>query len=248
MHHLCSSTPAEPARRLVPGLLGMAVNTDCVYLKALQELGSELANTPMSTLRVLLHTIDFAGLVEQLRAEAWPAARAMIMDGAAGLARAGADFLVITANTGAALMSSCEGLPVPVLRITDVTFAHARRERCQTLGLLSTVATVKLGLYQEGGLVNGIAVLTPPPQIATEIDRLIFDDLIQGRFNRRGAEALIAATEWFARQGADAVALACTDLTHLLELVGDRAALPMFDTTTLHARAAARVAMGVDSL
>lgn len=236
----------KPVQQRVPGLIGMAVNTDCVYLKSLQDHAGTITNSPMSSLRVHLHTIDFSQFVTQLNAGAVDKAEAMLVEGAEGLHRSGADFLVLTANTGAAILASTgRSLALPMLDITDAAFAAA--PAAKRLGLLSTMATAQLGLYQRAGASRGIEVILPPPPLAAAVQQLIYGDLIAGRFHQAGADILLSAVAWFERNQADGVLLGCTDLTHLLPLIGSPQ-LPLLDTTRLHAEAAARVALGIDKL
>jgi len=79
-----------------------------------------------------------------------------------------------------------------------------------------------------------IELLAPEEPEAAEIDEVIFSELIHGGATEGGVATVQRAVDGLTRRGADAVLLACTDLTLLASrLRFDR---PLLDTTVLHAR------------
>ena len=69
-----------------------------------------------------------------------------------------------------------------------------------------------------------------------ELNRIIFEELCAGRVNDSSRATYIDSISRMAANGADCVALACTEIMLLVE--PDDSVLPSFDTTALHAAAA----------
>jgi aspartate racemase len=230
----------DPEQCRVPGLLGMAVHTDIAYLRALHERANARRDLTISSLQVQLFTLNFALLVQHIRAREWASAEALVIDGIARLERGGADFAVVTSNTGSSLAEAvADRLALPLLSITDTTCRFAREAGCQSLGLLSTMRTSETGIYQRAGDRAGIAVVSPSVAHAERVEALIFDELISGEVSETGLAAVRQVIDWFAGQGCDGVAFACTDLTHMVPGLTGSTSLPIFDSTILHAQAAA---------
>lgn len=88
---------------------------------------------------------------------------------------------------------------------------------------------------------HGLEVLVPSQEDRDIVHGIIYDELCQGNIvaasrvqYRRIMAALVA-------QGAQAIILGCTEITLLVD---ERdASVPLFDTTSMHARAAAALAL-----
>ncbi|HWM68690.1 MAG TPA: aspartate/glutamate racemase family protein [Steroidobacteraceae bacterium] len=234
-------------QRLVPGFIGMATPANTVYLHTFQKVGSAIlgARNLSNQLRAVLMEIDFALFVEQLRADRWSACEEQIAEAALALKRAGANFLVITSNTGTTLSEAArEQSGLPVLDIVDTTLAAVSAADYRRPGLLSTVRTCESGVYQRAAAALGQQLVEAPQQLMLNVQSVILEELIRGVASRAALEAVTAAVDYFVSQGADCVVLGCTDLTHVAAQLQAMRPLPIFDSTILHAEAAAQVACG----
>ncbi|RZJ02210.1 MAG: aspartate racemase, partial [Rubrivivax sp.] len=83
----------------------------------------------------------------------------------------------------------------------------------------------------------GIEAITPDEAARAEVHRLIYEELCRGRFEPASRELLQAQVAALADRGAQAAILGCTELGLLLP-ADSPAALPLFDSTELQARAA----------
>jgi aspartate racemase len=127
---------------------------------------------------------------------------------------------------------------LPVLHIVDVTAEALRAAGVRRAGLLATRFTMEQGFYRERMWERfGIELITPDEAGRAEVHRLIYDELCRGRFEPASREALRAQVAALADRGAQAAILGCTELGLLLP-AGSPAALPLFDSTQLQARAA----------
>jgi aspartate racemase len=160
-------------------------------------------------------------------------------DAAIGLRRAGAEALLIATNTMHLVATEVErAAGLPVLHIVDVTAEALRAAGVRRAGLLATRFTMEQGFYRERMWERfGIELITPDEAGRAEVHRLIYDELCRGRFEPASQEALRAQVAALADRGAQAAILGCTELGLLLP-AGSPAALPLFDSTQLQARAA----------
>jgi aspartate racemase len=225
---------------LVPGLVGMAVETNCVYYRETHRAADEHLHEGHS-LRSVMDTLDFAALVGDVRAGDQAGLCAAVAESARRVQDAGADFVVITSNTGHLGAGAARAaVAIPLLDIRDVAVADLRHRRARRAGLISTGMSQRTGLYDAALHGAGIDLLVPAPGEVARVDEVIFTELIHGVVSESGAAAVQRVADSLRRRGADAILLACTDLTLLASRLRPGSAI--VDTTVLHARAAGRLA------
>lgn len=226
------------------GLVGMATPANAAYLRimhaaACERLPAGADRRGLNRLRTAMVEVDFATLVDRLRAEDWPRAQAQIRDASIALKGAGADFLVVTSNTGSSLAQQARSATgLPILDIAAVTIDAIRARRLGKAGWLGTIRADRSGLYQTAAQPAGIDVVSLPERLAVQINALILDEMIYANVTEHGLHLLHDAIGWFGEAGCDCVILGCTDFVHAADSLS-AARLPVFDSTTLHARAAA---------
>jgi aspartate racemase len=229
---------------LVPGILAMAVNTDVAYYRLINDAAQRQFGARPNALRMVLHKIDFAAFVDAIRDGALARAQALIAQGLEQLRSGGADFAVVTANAAGVMAERISSeLGLPLMRITDPVCRTLAEAGAKKAGLLAVRETYRSRIYQLAAHAMGIEVIEPPDEVVSALEALIFDDLIHGRFTESGVQVVLNAISGLANMRADAIIFGCTDLTHLIPMIRDRAALPLFDSTHLHAVAAAEVAI-----
>lgn len=228
----------------IPGFVGMSVHTDCVYLREFNRAVSAADGSPrVSHMNSVLRGIDFEHLTTSFAAGRGDEADRLMLDAIDAVQRAGADFLVVTANTMNSLLDRyAEAIQLPVLDIAAPVLAETQSRGFARLGLLGTGHTVASGMYEARAAAFGCEILRPSPEIAETINALIFSSLTRGIAGEAEARPVLDAVRWFADRGADAVILGCTDITLLTGRL-DAAAVPLLDSTVLHARAARRAAL-----
>jgi aspartate racemase len=82
----------------------------------------------------------------------------------------------------------------------------------------------------------GLDVVVPNDHGRADVHRIIYDELCHGIINPESRKIYQDTIKELAEQGAQAVILGCTEITLLIR--PENSALPVFDTTALHARAA----------
>lgn len=121
---------------------------------------------------------------------------------------------------------------------------HRRCVDCRgvtRVGLLGTRFTMEQPFYRERLAARGLQVLVPPADARAQLHRVIYDELCQGiiRPESRGYFRQVMAD--LGQEGAQAIILGCTEISLLVD--SSDAQLPLFDTTALHAEAAAHASV-----
>ena len=221
------------------GILGGMSWESTQHLYALINRGVAARLGGLHSAQLVLHSVDFAPIAALQATGDWAAAGAQLGEAAAGLRRAGAEALVIATNTMHRVAVDIErAAGLPVLHIVDATAEALRAAGVKRAGLLATRFTMEQAFYRERMWArHGIELITPDEAGRAEVHRMIYEELCRGRFEPGSRDALRAQVAALAKRGAQAAILGCTELGLLLP-AGSPAALPLFDSTDLHARAA----------
>jgi aspartate racemase len=221
------------------GVLGGMSWESTQHLYALINRGVAARLGGLHSAQLVLHSVDFAPIAAMQSAGDWAKAAAVLGAAGAGLKRAGAEALLIATNTMHLVATEVErAAGLPVLHIVDATAEALRAAGMRRAGLLATRFTMEQGFYRDRMRERfGIKVVTPDEAGRAEVHRLIYEELCRGRFEPASRERLRGQVAALAERGAQAVILGCTELGLLLP-AGSEAALPLFDSTDLQARAA----------
>lgn len=188
--------------------------------------------------RILLHSVDFHEIAQYQHDGDWEAAGAALAASARALQAGGADFLVLCTNTMHCVADAiAAAVPLPLLHIADATADALQAAGIVRVGLLGTRFTMEQAFYRERLQRRGFEVLIPDAPAREDVHRIIYEELCQGLVlapSRQRYREVIAGLQ---AQGAEAVILGCTEISLLIGPAD--AAMPLFDTTALHARAAA---------
>jgi aspartate racemase len=226
------------------GLLGgMSWESTTAYYQRLNRLARERLGGQHSA-KLLIWSADFAPIAAMQAAGDWAGATAVLADAAQRLEAAGAEGLLICANTMHLMASEVQAaVDIPLIHVADATAERLKASGVSRPLLLATRFTMERPFYRERLALLGVEAVIPPPADRERLHAIIYDELIQGRFEPASRAAVIAIAERaIAGDAADAVVLGCTEFGLLVE-PGDFPA-PMFDTTEIHARAAMDFALG----
>ncbi|MEV4008226.1 amino acid racemase [Actinomadura sp. NPDC049753] len=189
-------------------------------------------------------TLDLIALARSM--PSWDAGdhariREILAESARRLAAAGADFFVCPDNTAhLALEHPGADLALPGLHIVQVVADQAARDGRTRVGVLGTRYTMDGPLYPRELAARGIAAEVPDPADRETVDRIIFEELVNGVFTEDSRREYVRIIERLAGRGCDAVALVCTEIPLLV--TPEASPLPTLDSTRLLARAAFDVA------
>lgn len=224
------------------GLIGgMSWESTVMYYQVInREVGRRLGGLRSAPLAML--SVDFEEIASRQKQGDWEGMAAMLSDAARSLVRAGADCVLIGTNTMHKVAPEVQAaVDVPLLHIADVTADAIVKAGFKTVGLMGTRFTMEQGFYVERLNSKGVECVIPDEAQRAEIHRIIFDELCRGIFKDSSRTALKAIVADLAVRGAQGVVLGCTELPLILSAAD--VAIPLFDTTTLHALAAVEFAL-----
>jgi aspartate racemase len=192
---------------------------------------------------VSMHSHSLADYVTCLERDDWQGVGELMLSSAEKLARAGADFLICPDNTiHQAMPYVAPRSPRPWLHIAEVVAEQARARGFTRLGLTGTRFLVQSDVYPGQLTPRGIDYLRPEPSERDEIDRLIWEELVNGRITADALAYFQRVIERMNRDGCDAVVLGCTEIPLIMN--DQNSPLPTLDSTRLLARAALKRAIG----
>ncbi len=195
-------------------------------------------SAPMASPPLLIESLDYAPIAAAKNADDWDSIAAALVESARRLESAGAEGLVVAANTMHKVYDRLtEAVSIPVLHIADAVGREMEAAGCTNAALLGTRFVMTESFYRQRLVSHGVDLLAPDPADVELVDGIIYKELMLGRVTRDAERALKTVITMKEKAGAEAIVLACTEL----ELVVDTDAnvLPVYDSTDIHCRAAA---------
>ncbi|MDB5805405.1 MAG: aspartate racemase [Betaproteobacteria bacterium] len=193
--------------------------------------------------KIVLYSVDFAEVALMQSAGRWEQAGALMADAAESLERAGADMVLIGANTMHKVAAAVEArVRIPLLHIVDPTAEAIRAAGHTTIGLLGTRFTMEQDFCKARFAdKHGLKVLVPPAESRDALHRIIYEELCRGVIREESRQASEGITRDLLEAGAQCVVLGCTELGLILK--DGCVPAPLFDTMLLHAQAAVNAAL-----
>lgn len=224
------------------GLIGgMSWQSTIPYYRLINETVSR-ALGGFHSAKIIVWSIDFAGMEELQRTGQWEESGRQLTGVARALENAGAEVLVIGTNTMHIVADQvAAGIGIPLLHVADATAAAVLAAGARTAGLLGTRFTMEKEFYRQRLESHGLSVLIPGQADRDEVHRVIYEELVLGRIEDSSRDAYRRVIADLIARGAEAIIFGCTEIGLLVSQVDS--SVPVFDTTSIHAEAAARFAM-----
>ncbi len=221
------------------GLIGgVSPESTAIYYRLLNEHArARLGGTHSAAL--IIWSFDFHLVDKAYKASDWARYRALVVESGVALKGAGVDALVICSNTthlGAAAVEEATGLPV--IHLIDALAAAIKKRGARQPLLLGTPYVMEGDFYRNDLKARfGVSTIVPEAADRAEASRIIFEELSRGEVCGASRVRLQKMIEKGKAAGADGVILGCTEFSMIL---GPKDTdLPVFDTTAIHAAAAA---------
>jgi aspartate racemase len=187
---------------------------------------------------ILINSIDLSRLILLVTQSRLPELTEWLSGEINRLARAGADFGLISSNTPHVVFDELSRLsPIPLLSMVEAAAEVVQEMGLKSVGLLGTRYTMQGRFYPDAFRRRGIEVRPPAPADIEYVHDKYMGELINENFlpeTREGVHAVIGRLK---QEGMEAVLLAGTELTLLLRNTGDQG-VPLLDTTHIHVRRA----------
>ena len=188
--------------------------------------------------RCILASLDFADIEPLQRAGRWDDAGAILNRAALGLERAGAELLLLCANTMHTVADEMmRGVRIPLVHIADVTAERVRAAGLRRVALLGTRYVMEQDFYRRRvEEKHGLEVMVPGASDRAEVNRVIFEELVLGRVEPASKARYLDVVSGLVAAGAEGVIAGCTEIPMLIGQAD--VPVPLFDTTRIHALAA----------
>ena len=224
------------------GLLGgMSWESTVTYYQIINQAVKERLGG-LHSARCILYSVEFDEIERCQSSGDWARSGEILAQAAQALERAGADFILICTNTMHKVYNQVQAaVSIPILHIADLTLAALRAQGIRRVALLGTAYTMEQDFYKRRLTEGGLEVLIPGESDRREINRVIFQELCRGILSPDSKTLFLRVLEDLRSAGAEGAILGCTEIGLLIGQ-GDTS-LPLFDTTQIHAQAAAALAL-----
>jgi len=218
---------------LIGGMSWVSTRTYYEHINRLvQAKTSKLASAPL-----LIESLDFTDLVRLSTPEQWNHAADVLTASAQRLEQAGATAILIGANSMHKVYDKVAGaVQVPVIHIADVVGRKMQANGVKTAALIGSRNVMIESFYRKRLIEHGVTLLPPVMDSVEEVDRIIYEELMQGRATRSAERTFKTMITNMERDGAQAIVLGCTELDMVIDV--DANVLPIYDGTAIHAEAA----------
>lgn len=232
-----------PIMKTIGLIGGMSWESSAAYYRLInQEMKRRLGGH--NNARSLMLTVNFQEIETLQRQGEWDALGGLMQQAARQLEAGGAECIVLCTNTMHRVAAQIEAaVSIPFLHIVEPTAQAIKQRGFSTIGLIGTRFTMEHHFYR-GRLesLHGLSVLVPNDADRDIVHRVIYEELCHGKVQDAARTEYRRIIDDLKARGAQAVILGCTEITLLIK--AEDSPLPVFDTTRLHAEAAAAFAAG----
>lgn len=221
---------------------GVSWESTVLYYKQINQLIREHFGN-LHSAQIVLHSLNYEPIIRLEQEDRWAEIGEQLAKKAKDLEQAGADFVLLCCNTLHKVAPSIEqAIDIPFLHIADAAGKELVRQNIQKIGLLGTQFTMEDGFYASRLKDRfDLDVLVPDLTDRQETDRIIYQELCQGKITSSAKQTLIQIIQSLQEKGAEAILLGCTELGLLI--TQQDASIPVYDTTVLHVQEAVRQAL-----
>lgn len=192
--------------------------------------------------KVILSSVDFQEIAALQSKGLWQEAGEYLAQQAINLEKAGVDCIVLCTNTMHKVAPQIEeAITVPFIHIADATAKEILSQNIRKVALLGTAFTMEQDFYKARLQNHGIEVIIPNETSRKTVHGIIYDELCLGVINPESQQKYMTVVEELITEGAEGIILGCTEICML---IGDvKFSVPLFDTTTIHAKEAVNFAL-----
>jgi aspartate racemase len=228
--------------KLIGLIGGMSWESSAHYYRIVNERTRALCGG-LHSARTLLLSVDFEP-IEKMQAQGrWDDAARELARAARSLERGGAELVLLCTNTMHKVADSvARAVGVPFVHIADPTALAIRQAGIRRVGLLGTRFTMEEDFYVHRlAQIANVEIVVPSASSRSVVHRIIYDELCQGRILEESRRAYLSIIQELIAGGAEAIVFGCTEIMLLVDPA--QVAIPVFDTTTLHAHFAVDYAL-----
>jgi aspartate racemase len=167
----------------------------------------------VSSAKILLESVNFQEILPSQLADRHEQETQILSTSARNLERAGADVIGICSCTTSMLAAAVERrVRIPLLNIVESISRHVARRGYSRVGLLGTQRVMYKDYFKAALAKQGVFTVVPEPRDGEEINRIIYEELVNNIFLPRSQAYLDDCIRRLTDQNAEAVILGCTEL------------------------------------
>lgn len=218
------------------GLIGgITPMSTILYYQILNDLSAE-KYTEKSSCKVVINSFNFAEISEHQSNSRWDLLDEMMADSGKALQAAGADCILICANTMHLCIEAVRNVVnIPVIHIAEATAEQINAKGLKKVALLGTKYTMEKTFYTDILTREGIETIIPNEEDRDLIHHVIYTELAKGELNPDSKKKYMEIIEKLIGEGAEGIILGCTEIPLLIKQ--SDVSVPVFDTTEIHAEA-----------
>ena len=224
------------------GLIGgLSWHATSVYYKTLNQLTNQRLGSSHSS-KLLLYSVDFEEFSLLQNAGDMDAAGKMLSGIAIQLENAGADCIVMCANTVHLFADTIQQkIKIPLLHSAEETAKEIASQKICKVALIGTKFTMEHPFFKERLSKLGIKTIVPDEADKDYIHASIFNELTKGLFKDDTKNKYIEIIDKLKISGAEGVIFGSAEFSILLNQ--SDYSIPIFDTIAIHSKAAVDFAL-----
>lgn len=207
---------------------------------------NEETNKKMGSLNFaecIIYSVNFEHFRTYNAQHNWDATFRLLVDAAFQLKNAGAEILLLGANTAHIVAERIsEKIDLPLIDIRTATANAINQLGLKKVGLIGTVYTMELNFYKDKLSEQSINVIIPESNTDRQyIEEKLLNELGKGILLPETKKKFIEIIEKLIKQGAEGIVLGCTEIPLIISQ--HDISIPVFNTTLIHAQAAVEAAL-----
>lgn len=221
---------------------GISWSSTIDYYRIINEETNRLSGG-LNYAECMIYSVNFQRFHTCNAAHDWDGSFALLLDAAMQLEKAGAELILLCANTAHIVAERiAEKIQSPLVDIRQVTAVAIEQKKLKKIGLLGTTYTMELDFYRQKLHENGIETMIPASKAERDfIEFTLLHELGKGILSAQTKKVYLRIAEALIEQGAEGIILGCTEIPLLIGQ--EDFSVPVFNTTEIHARAAVAYAM-----
>jgi aspartate racemase len=206
-----------------------------------EEINKQLGG--LNSAKLFMYSLNYEEFRPPANPNEWGSIASLLTDIAIRLESAGAECIVLCANTPHMVADVIQwSISIPLIHIAEVTAKAIVNKQIKTVALLGTKFTMEQSFFKDKLTNAGITTLIPDDEARDFLHETIFNELGKGIFINETKQKYVAIINQLIEQGAEGVIFGCTEIPMLIK--ENECSVPVFDTLQIHAKAAVAFALG----
>jgi aspartate racemase len=224
------------------GLIGgMSWFSTAVYYKTINQLINEKLGG-INSAKLILYSLNFNDYKALQDKDDWKQIEIMFSDMAVKLENAGADCLVMCTNTPHLIADRImQKIKIPLIHIAVETAKEIVRQKITKVALLGTKFTMENSFFIDKLTKMGIEPIIPEIGDRNFIHASIMNEFTKGIYTEETKKKYLDIIEKLSKAGAQGIIFGCTEISLLIN--PSECNVTIFDTTTIHSKAAVDFAL-----